>query len=463
MGNIEDFAAQLAGEDFQKQLAAENPYFNVRQAPDLVGQQIIPLLAKNPGKYSTGQALALALGSGLFSGALTGMGDQYQNEKTTQYQNTINDLAFGKPVNENALPPSIFRKAQDAVTVFRNRKALADQQAEEDLNRQVQKQIELQTNPKILNAEIKKARAIEDARNGASGESDADIINALDKLANPEQGDVSLSPIERQKFVKKYGMRALSSISALRNSDTRSDSLDLRQFGGFKTLGVGEDGSAYQPEDPEKFFEQVKNKKISLDTKTGNTIKETGAGIVQAVNQLEIAKHVIKQYGLIQSQLGKSPEAAYALGQAKEQLQSAQNQIINGMGALSPLISKGAFTDEKMKQLGSLGFTPTKIIELDGLFDSVKAGLQKPEFVIGKIDDAIREMNQRFGDTLKPSGIRYAQKIGGHEVIAHDPEGPFAPKQPLAPEKTFKIRNPETGETKTVKESELGDYGLGSR
>ncbi len=128
MGNIEDFAAALAGEDFQKQLAAENPYFNLRQAPDLVGAQIIPMLAKNPGKYSTSQALALALGSGLTSGLLGGLGENYQTEKTNQYQQTINDMAFGRPVDSSALPPSIFRKAQDSVNLFKTRKALEDVQ-----------------------------------------------------------------------------------------------------------------------------------------------------------------------------------------------------------------------------------------------------------------------------------------------------------------------------------------------
>jgi hypothetical protein len=96
MGNIEDFAAQLAGDEFQKQLAAENPYFGFQSAPDFVGQSVPALLAKNPKKFNTGEAIALALGSGLLSGGFRAFGDNYQSDLTNRYQDTVKSLAAGE-------------------------------------------------------------------------------------------------------------------------------------------------------------------------------------------------------------------------------------------------------------------------------------------------------------------------------------------------------------------------------
>lgn len=455
MGSIEDLVAQLAGPETQAAIAAENPYFQFQKAPDLVNQGVMQALSQAPGKFKTRDAIALAFGSGLLSGGLEGAGQGYQTTLNNRLLDTANAIATGRSPSGEYLPANLFRRANDAVSVFQTRKALEQQKAKEDLGLAIENKITELTNPElqaaerkaklddmmtqfdpqIVNAQIDKERRLEAVRNGGLGETDPVVASALEKLADPNQGDGYLTQQERRAVIAKYGIRALSQISALRNSDTRTDSLNLRQYGGFKALGVEDPNSPYKPKDPKAFKKGLAERTIALDTKTGNSIKDIGVSVVNAINQLEVSKQALKKYKAAETQFGKNSEEAKALGEAVEQTHSGQLQLIQGMGSLAPLFTKGGMTDESRAQLGSLGVIPIKIYELDGLYDSLKASLQNPDFAVGKINDAQREMLQRFGDILDQSGLKYDKNIAGSKVVRHDEEGPFAPGQPLAPKK----------------------------
>lgn len=155
MASIDDLVAALAGQDTQAAIAAENPYFQFKSAPDLIGQAVPKMLAQDPGKYSTKQALALALGSGLLSGTLQSFGNDYQNTLTDRFNKTALDVATGKPRGSEYLPANLFRRANDAVSIFQTKKALEQQKSKEDLQLAIDNKITELNDPELQAAEKK--------------------------------------------------------------------------------------------------------------------------------------------------------------------------------------------------------------------------------------------------------------------------------------------------------------------
>ena len=279
---------------------------------------------------------------------------------------------------------------------------------------------------------------------------------AADKLKDPivfgafqdyvQNGFARMKPENAQIINQHPEVLALAS-SASRNETSKS-SLDLRANGntqGYAALGVQDPTSPIKPLNPENFEDNVKSGARRLDLKSGNTIKDVQVSVTNAVNQLEIAKTALAEIGSIQTQANKTPQQLERLGQLTEQVNSAKLQLMQGMGSLSPIIMKGSMSDARMAELNTLGFIPTKIVELDGLVDSAKAGLQSSNLAVGKINDAEREMLQRYGDMLQANGLRHQGQIAGMDVIPHSQQGPYAAGQPLASQGSNSGQQPTTG------------------
>ena len=207
--------------------------------------------------------------------------------------------------------------------------------------------------------------------------------------------------------------------------------LDFRRIGGYATLAVNSPDSLYKPKNPDQFEQDIANNARNFSPQAGEKMKQVGVSVENGLNQLEITKQAVAKYGMLVTEFGKDtkdPNALRAMGQAIEQIHSGEVQLTNMMGALAPLVvGNSRMTDSMRQELGSLGFTPTAVIELDGIAKSVQAGLQDPGYVAGKIDDAEREIGQRFGDSLDSVGLKYAKPIAGFDIISHRDAGGASP------------------------------------
>lgn len=141
MGSIEDLASALYSDQIQKQIAAENSYYNLQQVPDAVSGLLTQAAVKNPGQFSTKDLIVGALLSGGASGLLGGFGDKYQSTLTNRYQDVLGGAMRGSTPAESSsgLSPSLFRGASNAGSIFRIKQALANDQAQTDLQNDIKK------------------------------------------------------------------------------------------------------------------------------------------------------------------------------------------------------------------------------------------------------------------------------------------------------------------------------------
>jgi len=132
MGYLEDFAAALAGDQAQQQIAAENPYYGLQAAPNTFLNTAMTLAAQNPTQYSNKEKYGSALIGGLLSGMLGGAGDNYQATLTDRYNNALMGSMTGRPVTDEGLSPNLFKKATTQGSLFgiRRNQGLADMEAE---------------------------------------------------------------------------------------------------------------------------------------------------------------------------------------------------------------------------------------------------------------------------------------------------------------------------------------------
>ena len=132
MAGLEELAAYLLGDATQKTIAAENPYYNLKQAPDAVTSALISNVSKNPTGTSTKEALAWGLGSGLLSGLLGGQGDQYQQTLTDRYANTV--MGKAGTAEDAQLPPGLFGSANRAKELWKLQSGLEDAKVKRESN-----------------------------------------------------------------------------------------------------------------------------------------------------------------------------------------------------------------------------------------------------------------------------------------------------------------------------------------
>lgn len=121
---IEDLALALSGQDVQKQIAAENPYFRFQGIPDAVGG--IAQQAAGSGKYGIGETALVGGLSGLLSGILGSAGNSYQNTLTDRYRNAIFSNLAGSDAKPEGLPDSIFNLAKGRASLFAAQRAIQD-------------------------------------------------------------------------------------------------------------------------------------------------------------------------------------------------------------------------------------------------------------------------------------------------------------------------------------------------
>lgn len=139
MAGLEDLAAYLLGDATQKTIAAENPYYNLKQAPDAVTSALISNVSRNPAGTSTKEALAWGLGSGLLSGLLGGQGDEYQKTLTDRYSNAV--MGKAGTAEDAQLPPGLFSSASRAKELWKVQSGLERRQIDDKVNADMRKEL----------------------------------------------------------------------------------------------------------------------------------------------------------------------------------------------------------------------------------------------------------------------------------------------------------------------------------
>lgn len=127
---LNDFVTSLLSEGTQKSLSEQNPYLQIKQAPDLLSQGVLQAVSKSPGKYSMGEALGLALGGGLASGVLGNLGQSYQNDLTNKYLDAVTGTG-----GFEQLPSGLFGQAQLQQKLFQLNNASKEAEALRELKK----------------------------------------------------------------------------------------------------------------------------------------------------------------------------------------------------------------------------------------------------------------------------------------------------------------------------------------
>jgi len=124
MSSLEELAAALLGEDTQKVIATQNPYYALQAVPEQIGGLTEQLVTQAPTRFSAKEYLPWAVGSGLLSGLLGSAGQDYQNTLTGRYL----QAAMGqKP--QGYLPSGLFGSAARQGGLFSMINDIKDQEA----------------------------------------------------------------------------------------------------------------------------------------------------------------------------------------------------------------------------------------------------------------------------------------------------------------------------------------------
>lgn len=133
MANLESFVAQVLGQQMQQSIAQENPYYQGAAIPMAVTEQATKAYMSPEYDVSTGELAATAAIGGLLSGALSGMGDDYQQTLTNRYQQVFNQAAqagyTGQPVelSDPGLRGGLFSDAVERGQLFGKAQQTQDQ------------------------------------------------------------------------------------------------------------------------------------------------------------------------------------------------------------------------------------------------------------------------------------------------------------------------------------------------
>jgi len=146
MATLAEMAAAILGNDTQTAIRAENPYYTLSNTTKDIAEAPLAMITKNPGVYSTSEALRWALGAGLVNGLMQGMGDEYQNTLTDRYSDVLSNSIGGVDVENPGLSGALFGSAKRQGQLFGLQKRI---QAEEE-NRKYEREREGKLYDKLL-------------------------------------------------------------------------------------------------------------------------------------------------------------------------------------------------------------------------------------------------------------------------------------------------------------------------
>jgi len=119
MDPLQELAARLVSQQSQNEIAAENPYFQLQTTPEVLTQYMQEAAIKTPGRYKNRDLALYGLGSGLLSGILSSIGENYQNKLTDRFQRETGEAMLGvNSPDTGYLPPNLFRSARNAGGIF---------------------------------------------------------------------------------------------------------------------------------------------------------------------------------------------------------------------------------------------------------------------------------------------------------------------------------------------------------
>lgn len=139
--SVEELTALLFGDNTQKVIASENPYYQFASVPQAVQKSAMQMM--QPSGYdengdlvvpaSRSEALPWAVGSGLLQGVLEGLGSDYQNTLTDRYTNVASGAEAG-----GYLPDALFGSAKRQGKLFNQLNAIEEKQNQRERSNKFQ-------------------------------------------------------------------------------------------------------------------------------------------------------------------------------------------------------------------------------------------------------------------------------------------------------------------------------------
>ena len=133
MTSLDDLAIALATQSAQGELAKQNPYFRLGGTAESIGGLAQQMVLQDPQRYSMKEGLAASLITGLLSGGLSSVGDDYQATLTDRYQNAVSSALAGGTPAAQGLSPSLFKGLDQQVKIFKLQKQVAQEEKVQEL------------------------------------------------------------------------------------------------------------------------------------------------------------------------------------------------------------------------------------------------------------------------------------------------------------------------------------------
>jgi len=139
MSDYEDFIAALAGEKIDAELAAANPYSGFKAIPDSMSTLILKSSPGLKGKDMR-SALKASLVSGLASGVLGSLSDNWATSRKQSYVDVLKNSILGKEAGRSEnLSEALYQKAAEQGALLKLKSDLQKLQEEQELTRDVRK------------------------------------------------------------------------------------------------------------------------------------------------------------------------------------------------------------------------------------------------------------------------------------------------------------------------------------
>ena len=139
MTSLDDLAIALATQSAQGELAKQNPYFRLGGTAESIGGLAQQMVLQDPQRYSMKEGLAASLITGLLSGGLSSVGDEYQGTLTDRYKTALTTAMGGGTPSAQGLSPSLFKGLDQQAKIFKLQKQIAQEEKAQELFRDVLK------------------------------------------------------------------------------------------------------------------------------------------------------------------------------------------------------------------------------------------------------------------------------------------------------------------------------------
>ena len=133
MTSLDDLAIALATQSAQGELAKQNPYFRLGGTAESIGGLAQQMVLQDPQRYSMKEGLAASLITGLLSGGLSSVGDEYQGTLTDRYKTALTTAMGGGTPSAQGLSPSLFKGLDQQVKIFKLQKQVAQEEKVQEL------------------------------------------------------------------------------------------------------------------------------------------------------------------------------------------------------------------------------------------------------------------------------------------------------------------------------------------